>query len=118
MNVQRISQTKRPDRYFRKIEGQEVLFDGEGFIWDPGQWSRELARLLARETGLNELQDVHWKVLRFIRGYYLVYGRAPLNREIKQNTGLTLMEMEALFPGGIKYGARLLAGLPNPKSCL
>ena len=26
------------------------------------------------------------------------------------------MEMEALFPGGIKYGARRLAGLPNPKN--
>jgi tRNA 2-thiouridine synthesizing protein E len=30
---------------------------------------------------------------------------------------LSLMEMESLFPGGIKHGARRLAGLPNPRSC-
>jgi sulfur relay (sulfurtransferase) DsrC/TusE family protein len=29
-----------------------------------------------------------------------------------------LLEIEKLFPGGIKYGARRVAGLPNPKNCL
>ena len=31
---------------------------------------------------------------------------------------MSLLEVEALFPGGIKYGARRIAGLPNPKACL
>lgn len=109
---------KGPDQYFRTIAERDVLFDRDGFMWDPGQWTREVAKALARESGLPVLEPVHWRVLRFIRGYYLEHGRAPLNREIKQNIGLTLMEMEDLFPRGIKYGARRLAGLPNPKSCL
>lgn len=118
MNVRVNSRTKGQDQHFRNIGGREILFDGDGFMWDPGQWTREMAQALARESGLPVMRPVHWKILRFIRGYYIEHGRAPLNREIKQSTGLKLIEMEALFPRGIKYGARRLAGLPNPKSCL
>jgi len=101
----------------RVIAGQEILFDGEEFLLDPHQWSEELGETLAREAGLMELNKTQWMILRFLRTYYLENGRAPLNRQIKEGTGISLMEMEALFPGGIKYGARRLAGLPNPKTC-
>ena len=63
------------------------------------------------------LTKVHWKVLRFIREYYFYHGRAPMNRHLKEGTRLSLGEIESLFPGGIRRGARRLAGLPNPKSC-
>jgi tRNA 2-thiouridine synthesizing protein E len=99
------------------IAGQEIHFDGEDFLWDPRQWSEEVARSLAREADLTELSETQWAILRFLRDYYFENGRAPLNRQIKQGTGISLLEMEALFPGGIKYGARRLAGLPNPKTC-
>jgi sulfur relay (sulfurtransferase) DsrC/TusE family protein len=36
---------------------------------------------------------------------------------LKEGTLLSMRELEDLFPGGIKYGARRLAGLPNPKTC-
>jgi TusE/DsrC/DsvC family sulfur relay protein len=101
----------------RRIAGQEILFDREGFLWDPRQWSEEVAKVLAKEIGLVELSETHWRILRFLRVYYFQNGRSPLNREIKKGTGISLMEMETLFPGGIKYGARRLAGLPNPKTC-
>jgi TusE/DsrC/DsvC family sulfur relay protein len=101
----------------RIIAGREVIFDGESFFSDPGQWSEEVAQALAREAGLTELGETQWMIVRFLREYYFQNGRSPLNREIKQGTGISLMEMEALFPGGIKYGARRLAGLPNPKNC-
>ena len=101
----------------RMLAGREILFDGEGFFWDPRQWNEEVAEVLAEETGLKELNETHWKILRFLREYYFQYGRSPLNRQIKEGTGISLMEMEAIFPSGIKYGARRLAGLPNPRSC-
>jgi tRNA 2-thiouridine synthesizing protein E len=101
----------------RVIAGQEILFDREDFLWDPCQWSEEVAQSLAGEAGVTELSETQWRILRFLRQYYSENGRAPLNRQIKQGTGISLLEMEALFPGGIKYGARRLAGLPNPKTC-
>lgn len=118
MSVPIRPKANEPDRYFRNIAGQEIRSDGDGFMWSPDQWTGEMAKILARESGLPALKPVRWKVLRFMRGYYLEYGRAPLNREIKQSTGIRLIEMEILFPRGIKYGARRLAGLPNPRSCL
>ena len=41
-----------------------------------------------------------------------------MNRELKAGTELSLVELERLFPDGIRMGARRLAGLPNPKTCL
>jgi sulfur relay (sulfurtransferase) DsrC/TusE family protein len=58
-----------------------------------------------------------WRVVRFLRDFYSYQRRAPLNNLIKKGTGISLQELESLFPGGIKYGARRLAGLPNPKAC-
>ena len=99
------------------VAGREIYFDWDGFFWDPDDWNEEVARILARESGLEVLTKVHWKVLRFIREYYFYHGRAPMNRHLKEGTRLSLGEIESLFPGGIRRGARRLAGLPNPKSC-
>lgn len=85
---------------------------------NPQDWSPGLASLLAGEEGLAALQEAHWKVMGFLRDYYLSRGKAPLNQELRQGCGLSLLEMEALFPGGLKQGARRLAGLPNPRGCL
>ncbi len=102
----------------RCIDGREVLFDAEGFFVDPDAWSRSLALTLARETGLSGLDQKQWAVLDFLREFYYTYGRAPLNRQLKEGTGLSLMELQKMFPDGIKKGARRLAGLPNPKTCM
>ena len=41
-----------------------------------------------------------------------------MNRQLRDGTGLSLVDLERLFPDGIRNGARRLAGLPNPKTCL
>jgi dissimilatory sulfite reductase related protein len=101
----------------RAVAGREIYFDWEGFFWDPNDWSEEAANILALESGLDELTEAHWKILRFFREYYFCHGRAPMNRHLKEGTQLSISEIESLFPGGIRRGARRLAGLPNPKSC-
>jgi len=104
-------------RRFRDIAGRRVLFDNEGFLWSADDWSEDLAVVLAAESGLEGLSEVHWRVLHFLRAFYATNGRAPLNRQLAAGTEMRLMDIEALFPGGIKQGARRLAGLPNPKTC-
>lgn len=84
---------------------------------NPDNWSERVAEELAREVGLPRLTEVQWETIRFLRTFYLANGKAPLNRDIKRETGMNLLEVERLFPGGIRHGARRLAGLPNPKSC-
>jgi len=107
----------RPSQNVRTVAGREIVFDAEGFFWDPRQWSEEVAQALAGEAGLTELSETQWRIIRFLRDYYFENGRSPLNRQIRQSTGISLLELESLFSGGIKYGARRLAGLPNPKNC-
>jgi tRNA 2-thiouridine synthesizing protein E len=106
------------DRRLRRIAGREIYFDWEEFLWDPDDWNEAIASELARESGLERLDDTQWSVIRFMRAYYYHHGRAPMNKDLKKGTGMTLLELERLFPDGIWMGARRLAGLPNPKACL
>lgn len=99
------------------IDGKGVVFDEEGFLLDLETWTQTIAETLAREAGLSRLTEPHWATIHFLRAFYLANGRAPLNRDIRRETGLNLLELERLFPGGIRHGARRLAGLPNPRSC-
>ena len=101
----------------RTIAGREVVCDADGYLLDAAQWTEEMALDFARECGLAAPTDAHWQVIRFLRDYYLQNGRAPLHRQLKAGTGLSLMEIEGLFPGGLRHGARRWAGLPNPRSC-
>jgi dissimilatory sulfite reductase related protein len=101
----------------RCIADVEILFDGEGFFMNPSQWTEKVFSILARESGVEEISEKQLMVIRFIRKFYLEQGKSPLNQHIKIGTNMSLIELEALFPGGIKYGARRLAGLPNPKGC-
>lgn len=106
-----------PTRQVRLITGKEVTFDREGFLWQPEDWTEEMAVILAAESGIEAINEVQWQIIRFLRRFYFENGRAPMNRDIKAETGLSFMEIERLFPDGIRLGARRLAGLPNPKTC-
>ena len=112
-----LEQRGDPNRKFRTVAGRRILFDTEGFLWNIEDWSDEVAEALAGESGLSEMTKTHWRVIRFLRDYFVTQGRAPLNARLKSGLGMSLMELESLFPGGIKGGARKIAGLPNPKSC-
>ncbi len=101
----------------RTFGQRDVLFDNEGFFNDYSDWDEDIAAVLAKESGIETLTDAHWRVIRFLREFYSCNGRAPLNKQLKKGTGMTLMELEQLFPEGIKNGARRIAGLPNPKTC-
>lgn len=107
-----------PSRQYRLVDGHEVLFDEDGFLWSFDDWNEKVAQVLAREGSLEVLNEDHWLVIRFLRGFYYDNGRAPLNRQLMKGTSMSLLKIEGLFPGGIKNGARRIAGLPNPKSCL
>jgi tRNA 2-thiouridine synthesizing protein E len=102
---------------YRVIAGNKILFDKEGFLWHFEDWNEDLAVVLARECGIERLRETHWRVLTFMRDFFGYHGRAPMNRDLKKGTGMSIMEIEKLFPQGIRRGARKIAGLPNPRTC-
>jgi tRNA 2-thiouridine synthesizing protein E len=104
-------------RRVRGIAGREVALDGEGFFEDFEVWSEEMFQALAHESGISPITDRHRQVVRFLREFYAYNGRAPLNNELRKGIGMSLLELNSLFPEGLKQGARRLAGLPNPKTC-
>jgi tRNA 2-thiouridine synthesizing protein E len=101
------------------FEGTKVELNEEGFLADPGVWSEGLALVLAKaEEGLDELNDDHWAVLRFIRAHFLEHENAPMVRSICKTTGVPLKRIYELFPSGPAKGACKLAGLPKPDGCV
>lgn len=110
-------QGKDSGRGVRVIAGREIAFDNEGFFDDFENWSEEIFEALAHESGISLITDQHRQVVRFLREFYAYNGRTPLNNELRKGTGMSLLQLDSLFPGGLKKGARLLSGLPNPKTC-
>ena len=117
MDAQVPEDERSKNRRVRELAGQEIAFDGEGFFEDFESWSEAVFEALAHESGIAMITDRHRRVVRFLREFYAYHGRAPLNNQLRQGTGMSLLELEGLFPEGLKQGARRLAGLPNPKTC-
>ena len=100
------------------IEGQTYEVDEDGFIQDPSLWNESVATGLAKMEGVDEMTENHWKVVNYIRDYYLEYEVAPPIRMLTKQTGFDLRYIYQLFPLGPAKGACKIAGLPKPTGCV
>ncbi|MDH5406319.1 MAG: TusE/DsrC/DsvC family sulfur relay protein [Candidatus Aminicenantes bacterium] len=103
---------------FMEFEGKKVEVNEEGFLLRPEDWSEELAKMLAEAEGIDELTEDHWKVINYIRQYYLDHDIAPMVRLLCKETGFPLRYIYQLFTSGPARGACKLAGLPKPDGCV
>ncbi|MGJ7456952.1 TusE/DsrC/DsvC family sulfur relay protein [Halomonas sp. MA07-2] len=102
----------------------QVPLDAEGYLINLGDWSPDVARMMAAEEGI-ELSDEHWEVIRVLRDFYARFEQAPAMRPLVKAVTKALGEEKGrsihlmhLFPGSpAKRGARI-AGLPKPTHCL
>jgi tRNA 2-thiouridine synthesizing protein E len=101
-----------------EIEGRTYDVDEDGFLQDPAIWNEAVARDFATTENVSELTEDHWKVVNYIRNYYLQYGIAPMIRKLCKETGFKLNQIYELFPSGPAKGACKLAGLPKPTGCV
>lgn len=99
------------------INGKLVELDEDGFVKDPGVWSKDLAKALAEAQGINLTED-HWTVINYIRGYYKRHQAVPMIRKLCKETGYSLKQIYKLFPAGPAQGAVKIAGLPKPNGCV
>jgi tRNA 2-thiouridine synthesizing protein E len=86
--------------------------DALGFLVDPGEWDESFAEGMASLVGLpGGLTEKHWKVIRYIRQEFRDRGDCPLVFSTCRVHGLSLRELDGLFPAGYLRGACKLAGI-------
>lgn len=101
-----------------QLGGKTLEIDEDGFIQDPDAWDEAVAKDLAKTEHVEEMAEDHWKVVNYIREYYLQFGMAPMIRKLCKKTGFKLKEIYELFPSGPAKGACKVAGLPKPTGCV
>ena len=101
-----------------EVDGVSIEIDEDGFIQEPEKWNEAVAAELGKTEGVDDLTDEHWKVVNFLREYYLEYGVAPMIRKLCKSTGFKLNKIYELFPSGPAKGACKIAGLPKPTGCV
>jgi TusE/DsrC/DsvC family sulfur relay protein len=100
------------------LNGKTYPVDEDGFLQEPGIWNDEVAGDLATTEGITEMSEEHWRVVRYLRDYWLEYQIAPMVRKLCKETGFKLTEIYQLFPSGPAKGACKVAGLPKPTGCV
>ena len=101
-----------------ELGGKTLEIDEDGFIQDPEAWDDSVATALAETEGVTDMGDEHWKVVNYLRQYYLEYNMAPMIRKLCKETGFPLKKIYELFPSGPAKGACKVAGLPKPTGCV
>ena len=105
------------------LSNNQSVRDIEGYIVDPRDWSRELAKRLATEEGL-ELTEDYWPILGFMREYWLEHRIAPDARHVIAHLviaqGYDKKEAKKylfdLFPYGYVKQACKIAGMQRPRA--
>jgi len=101
-----------------ELNGHSYEVDEDGFLVDPTIWNEEVAKDFAGTEAVDELTEDHWKVINYLRNYYLEFGIAPMIRKLCKESGFKLNEIYQMFPSGPAKGACKLAGLPKPTGCV
>ncbi|HKX73793.1 MAG TPA: TusE/DsrC/DsvC family sulfur relay protein [Acidimicrobiia bacterium] len=99
------------------MKGREVHIDAEGFLTDPKEWDESLAAELAAGIDL-QLNDGHWRAIRFAREDFFLTGETPTLRRMALAGGVATKEMFELFPKKPAKKLAYIAGLPKPVGCV
>jgi tRNA 2-thiouridine synthesizing protein E len=100
------------------LGGQEIEIDEDGFIQEPDKWNKEVAEDLAKTENAYPMNEEAWRLVNYLRDYYIKYEIAPPVRMLTKQTKLDLKRIYELFPGGPAKGACKIAGLPKPTGCV
>ena len=107
-----------------QYNGHTIEHDEEGYLTDIGQWTKELANVIATQEHINMTPE-HWEVVNFLREYYDEYQIAPAIRVLTKALKKKLGEEKSsnkylyeLFPYGPAKQACKIAGLPKPTGCI
>ena len=72
--------------------------DEEGFLTKPDTWTRDTAEALGQQEVPGRLTEDHWRVIDYLRDYYLKFDTVPPVRMLCRDTGLKYSRICRLFP--------------------
>ena len=97
--------------------GKEVELNVEGFLLNKDEWTKEMAPEIAKEVGIENLDNKHYAVIDYIRTR-VAAGEQLSMRGMGKSGVVELKEFYQLFPGKpLKYATRI-SGVPKPTSCV
>ena len=96
--------------------GVTVDVNEEGYFNNPQQWTKEIAKEIAKEEGV-ELTDKHFEVLEYLRNKF-ESGDALSIRGINKSGVVDVKTFYQMFPGAPMKKATKIAGIPKPASCV
>ncbi len=102
----------------KTFAGKTVEVDEEGFLVNSEDWTEDMAPEIAKEEGIDQLTDAHWKVINFIRQDYKEKGQVPTIRRMKKVGGIPTGELYELFPQGPAKKSAKVAGFGKPQGCV
>lgn len=91
--------------------------EGE-FIEPISPWNEEIAGEIAKQEGIDALNDDHWTVIRFMREIAKQEGYTPSIIAINKQAKISTKRLYELFDRKLVRCAAKIAGLPKPSSCI
>jgi len=100
----------------KSFAGIKIEVNEEGYMIDSDQWTKEIAKEIAKEEGI-ELTDTHFDVIEFIRSK-VANGESLTIRGINKSGVVDAKTFYKLFPGAPLKKATKIAGVSKPESCI
>lgn len=88
-----------------------ITLDDENYLLDSEEWNQEVASAIARQVGIDELDEEQLEIIQFLRDYYRKYNAFPILNYVCSHTGQPkkCMNREFINP----MNAWKIAGLPK-----
>lgn len=100
----------------KTYSGVNVDVSEEGYFTNPAQWTREIAKEIAKDEGV-ELTEKHYEMLDYLRNRFNS-GEQLTIRGINKSGIVDVKAFYQMFPGAPLKKATKIAGIPKPTSCV
>jgi tRNA 2-thiouridine synthesizing protein E len=90
------------------------LLNEDGFLKNPKQWTPVIARQIAGKEGLDDLSQMHWEIILYLREYYEKYDFVPTLKRVCRVSGSYETSCLSCFFRNDPVKAVKIAGLPEP----
>lgn len=103
-----------------ELNGKTIEADANGYLADPGDWSADLAKVIAADEEI-ELTEKHMDVLNYLREEWLENSNQPNERTIlkamseRWGARISSKELYDLFPKMPSKQGGKIAGLPESR---